>query len=126
MDINISEPLPNSKPGYQTTHDFTITGKSIGHINVEYTTEEDIQAFKKAKRKPKIGQPFKAIIYIDVSKTGIKANELGKESLKEIATAIKNRFQGLEDRDIGIIELYEERKNIIGCISSLQTEERKV
>ena len=119
MDINISEPLPNSKPGYQTIHNLTITGKNIGHINIEYTTEEDIQAFKKAKRKLKIGQPFKARIYIDVSKTGIKANELGKETLKEIATVIKNRFKELEDRDIGIIELYKDRKNIIGRISNL-------
>lgn len=125
MQTTISEPLSESKTGYQTVHDLTVAGKKIGYINVEYATPEDIQAFKKAKRKLRTGQPFKARIYIDVTKAGIKTNILGKENLLEIATAIKKRFQGLEDRDIGIIELYEGRKNVIGCISTLRTEEPK-
>ena len=67
----------------------------------------------------KVGQSFSARICIDATKGGMKVSDIGKDTMLQIVKVVKNRFQGLEEKDIGIIELCVGQKNIIGNVSNL-------
>jgi len=111
--IEISEPLPGSQIGYKTTHSINIDGKYVGRIEVGYMTQSDVKTFKKyAKRKVKVGQPFGVQIFIDSIK-GRSAKDLGREKLAEIVATAKSKFIGLEARDIYILEINKDGKNVI-------------
>ena len=118
--IELSEPLPESKPGLTTTHDILLDGKRIGYVEVTYLQEDDVKAFKKyAKRKLFTGQPYGTRIFIDAKGTHITSSELGKSGLSEIVAAAKEKFKGLEDRDIYLLELTDVGKKIICRASEL-------
>ena len=51
--------------------------------------------------------------------SGIGADEIGNERLLEIVTAVKTKLHGLEDRDIFLIEIDKERKELIGKASDM-------
>ncbi len=112
--IEISEPLPESKPGFTTVHNILLDGKRIGRVEVTYLQEDDIKAFKKyAKRKLFAGQPYGTRILIDAKEAHVTASELGKSGLLEVVAAAKEKFKGLEDRDIYLLELTDAGKKII-------------
>jgi len=119
MEIQISESKPESKIGYETIHDIYLDNKNVGYVIVQYATKEDIKAFKKSKRKLKIGQPFGVRLCIDADKGGVTTSEIGKPNIIRIVDLLKSRFSGLEERDVGIIEFDKGKKNIIGKISNL-------
>jgi hypothetical protein len=118
--IEISEPLPESEQGLTTIHDIFLDGKRIGHIEVTYLQKDDVKAFKKyAKRKLFAGQPYGTRIFIDAKGTQVTADKLGKSGLSEIVAAVKEKFKGLEDRDIYLLELTDAGKKIICRASEL-------
>lgn len=118
--IEISEPLPESKPGLTTTHDIFLDRKRIGYIEVTLLQEDDVKAFKKyTKRKLLVGQPYGMRIFIDARGTRVIASELEKSVLSEIVAAAKGKFKGLEDRDIYLLELTDAGKKIICRASGL-------
>ncbi len=119
MEIKISEPLSNSEIGYETFHDIILNGKNVGQVSVQYVTKDDVKSFKRSKRKMKVGQPFCVRICIDATKGGMKISDIGKDRMLQVVEAVKKRFQGLEEKDIGILELCNGRKNIIGNVSNL-------
>jgi hypothetical protein len=119
MKIQISDPKPESKIGYETIHDIHLDNKNVGYVIIQYATKEDIKAFKKSKRKFKVGQPFGVRLCIDVDKGGMTASEIGKPKIMKIVDSLKSTFSGLEERDVGIIEYNGGKKNIIGKISNL-------
>jgi len=51
--------------------------------------------------------------------SGTGADEIGNERLLEIVTAVKTKLHGLEDRDIFLIEIDKERKELIGKASDM-------
>jgi len=117
--IEISDPLPGSEPGYKTLHEIRLDGRYIGYIDVGYLRKEDIKMFKglmkgKLKRELNIGQPFGVQLFIDYAKSGVSAAELGEDGLRKILEAMKKKFEGLDDRDISILELTTGKRNIIG------------
>lgn len=119
--IRISESLSESKIGFNTVHNILRDDKRIGYVNVGYIQKEDIKTFQKyTKRKLKVGQPFAVQIFIDATKGGVRVSDLGSTGLKEIVEAVKEMFSGLEDRDIYLIELDGDKKNIIGRASNLK------
>lgn len=118
--IEISEPLPQSKVGFTTIHDIFSDGKRIGHVEVGYIQKNEVKTFQKyTKRKLFVGQPFGTQIFIDVKGTGVTADELGKNSLLEIVAVMKEKFKGLEERDIYMLELGDAGKKIIYRASEL-------
>ena len=117
--IDISEALPESKIGFNTVHNLLQDTKRIGYIDVSYLQKEDAKTFQRyTKRKLKAGQPFSMQVFIDAS-SGISAATLGSEDLKEIVNTLKEKFSGLEDRDIYILELDAGKKNIVKRASAL-------
>lgn len=117
--IEISEPLPQSKAGILTVHDMFSDGKRIGHTEVGYIQENEAKTFRKyTKRKLSVGQPYGTQIFIDTKGSGVTADTLGKSDLSEIVTAMK-KFNGLEDRDIYIMELTDAGKKIVCRASEL-------
>ncbi len=119
--IEISEPLPESKPGLTTLHDILLDGRRIGYVEVTYLQEDDVKAFKKyAKgRKLSVGKPYGTRVFIDTKGSHVTAAQLGKERLSEIADAAKSKFDGLEDRDIFLLEITDGGKKIISRASEL-------
>ena len=118
--IEVSESLPESKTVYRTVHNITSDGKYIGYVDVGYLQKGDLKTFRRTKRKLKLGQPFGVQIFIDVNKGGVDASELGRETLLEIVNVLKTKFKGLEERDIYILELYGEKRNIIGRATDIK------
>lgn len=119
--IEISEPLPDSEPGYRTVHNISLNGKYIGYVDVSYLRQEDVKTFQKyTKRKLKAGQPFGVQVFIDVSKGGVKSAEIGAQGLLEIVNALKKKLEGLEERDIFILELEAGRKRPIARGGDIQ------
>lgn len=118
--IEISDPLPGSETGYRTVHNISLDGDYVGYVEAGYLRKKDIKTFKKyTKRKMKMGQPFGVQIFIDKMKSGIGADEIGNDRLLEIVTAVKRKLHGLEDRDIFLIEIDKERKELIGKASDM-------
>ena len=115
---NISEPLPDSKPGYRTTHTITLDGNQVGTIIIEYAQQGDVDAFKKMKTL-KVGEPFKVTITIENKENTAPVKT---EDLQEIVKFIKRKLKGLRDNDIYLIEIKDGRKNIIGRASQLPSE----
>ena len=112
--IEISDPLPESSIGYRTVHKMTSDGKYIGYVDVGYLQEEDVKTFRRTKRRLRVGQPFGVQLFIDIEKSGVTASSLGRKGLAEIVEALETRFNGLEERDIYILELEGDRRKIIG------------
>ncbi len=119
MEIEISEPLSNSEIEHETFHGIILNGKNVGQVSVQYVTKDDVKTFKRLKRKLKVGQPFCVRICIDATKGGMQISDIGKDTMLQVVEAVKKKFQGLEEKDIGIIELYDGSKNIIGGVSNL-------
>jgi len=118
--IQVSEPLPGSKNGFTITHDILLDGKRIGYVNVSYIGKDDVKTFRKyAKRKIVAGQPFGVQLFIDAVHGPSSAKSLGKEGLREVVLALMEQFEGLEERDIYILELSIGGKSIIGRGSQL-------
>ncbi len=118
--IDISDPLPNSKPSLNTIHDILLDGKRIGYVEVGYLRKEDVKTFQKyAKRKLKAGKPFGVQVFIDAVGGGVGVKELGEDRLQIIVKEIVRKFEGLEERDIHIIELAQAGKKVIGRASEL-------
>lgn len=117
--IEVSEPLPESKIGLNSIHNMILNGKRIGYVDVGYMQKEDVKIFQKyIKRKLKAGQPFSMQVFIDTA-SGIRTADLGAKGLKEIVEALKEKFSGLEERNIYILEFDAGKKNIIGRASNL-------
>jgi hypothetical protein len=117
--IEISEPLSGSEPGYRTLHDILLRGKRIGYIDVAYLQKGEVKAFKRTKRKLRVGQPFGVRLFIDAVQGEITADDLGHEGLVDLVIAVKAKFKGLDDRDLYLLELGENGKNAIGRASNL-------
>jgi hypothetical protein len=117
--IEVSEPLPESKIGFSSVHNLLMDGKRIGYIDVGYIQKEDVKTFQRyTKRKLKAGQQYSMQLFIDTS-SGVKAGTLGPEGLKEIVKAVKEKFAGLEDKDVFILELDAGKKKIVKRASEL-------
>ena len=118
--MEISEALPQSKAGILTIHDVFSDGKRIGHIEVGYIQENEVKTFRKyTKRKLSVGQPYGTQLFIDTKESGVTTDKLGKKGLAEIVFAMKEKFKGLEDRDIYILELTDTGKKIVCRASGL-------
>lgn len=123
--IEISDPLPDSEIGYRTLHEVRLNGKYIGYLDVGYLRREDIKLFRgltkgRLKRQLKPGQPFGVQFFLDRVKSGVSAVELGEEGIRKILEAIKNKFEGLKDQEITVLELCAGKKNILGRGDRLQ------
>jgi len=111
--IDISEPSPQSKAGFTTIHDRLLKGKRIGHVE-EYIQKNEVKTlWQYTKRKLFVGQTFGTQIFLDVKENGVPANKPGKNSLLAIVASMKDRFDGLEERDFYILELGNAGKKII-------------
>lgn len=67
----------------------------------------------------KIGQPFGVQIFIDTT-SGTRAREIGITGLKEIIKVVIDKFSGLEERDIYLLEVGDGRKNALSRASNLE------
>lgn len=118
--IEVLEPLPESKTGYRTIHNVKSDGRYIGYVDVNYLQKKDVKAFRRTKRKLRVGQPFGVRVFIDKEKSGATASMLGRERLLEIAEALKAKFKRLEERDIYFLELDGDKRNIIGRTTEIK------
>ena len=119
MAVEISEPLSGSEPRFRTIHEIKLNGKCVGTVDVGYMTEKDAKMLRgyskgKLKREFKAGKPFGVKIFIDAQKCGVSAKQIGLQGLREIVEAIKERFEGLEDQDIYVLEVTAEGKKPLG------------
>lgn len=115
MGVEISEALPESEPEVRTVHEIRLNGKYVGFVDVGYLRKQDVKTFQRyAKRKLKAGQPFGVQLFIDASKSGITAKQIGLAGLQEIVKAVKTKFVGLEDRDIYVLEVVAGNKKPLG------------
>lgn len=112
--VEASEPLPESKLGYSTSHALSLDGKPFGLLTVEYAQEEDVEVFKKL-RNLRVGGAFKCTVSVESAEEAAPK----KEDLSEIAKAVKRKFKGLRDADIYFVEMKEGKKNFIGRASNL-------
>lgn len=124
MDVEISESLPESKPGVRTIHKIKLDDKCIGTIDVGYMTEKDVKMFRgyskgKLKRELKVGKPFGVQIFINAQKYGVSAKQIGLLGLQEIVRAAKKKFEGLEDGDTYVLEITADGKKPLGKGSSV-------
>lgn len=118
--IQVSEPLSRSEDGLTTTHDILLDGKRVGYANVSYLGKDEVKTFRKyAKRKMVAGQPFGVQLFIDAVHGPFSAKSLGKEGLRQIVLALIERFKGLEEKDIYVLELNSSGKSIVGRGSQL-------
>ena len=118
--IDVSEPLPESTVGFKTIHHIKLDEKYIGYVEASYLQKKDVKAFKRLKRKLKVGQPFGVQVFIDVEKSGVTASSLGKEGLLELVESLKTKLKGVEERDIYIMELLGKKRNMIGRATDLK------
>lgn len=115
MGVEISEALPESEPETRTVHEIRLNGKYVGFVDVGYLRKQDVKTFQKyAKRKLKAGQAFGVQLFIDASKSGITAKQIGLTSLQEIVKSVKTKFGELEDRDIYVLEIVTGDKKPLG------------
>lgn len=115
MAVEISEASPESEPGFRTVHEIRLNGKYVGFVDVGYLKKEDVKTFQRyAKRKLRAGQAFGVQLFIDVSKSGVTAKQIGLAGLREIVQAVKTKFGGLEDRDIYVLEVAAGNKKPLG------------
>lgn len=117
--IKISEPLSGSEPGYRTFHDILLRGKRIGYVDAAYLQKGEVKAFRRTKRKLRVGQPFGVRLFIDAVQGGISANDLGREGLADLVDAVMARFKGLDGRDLYLLELGTNGKTALGRGSTL-------
>ena len=113
--IVISEPLPDSKEGYRSIHDIISNESKIGRVEVNYMQSDEVKAFKRLKRKLKVGHPFNVKVVLDA-----EDQLLTKDTLSEVVQATVNSFKGLEPRDIYVIKENKSGKKYLGKGSSLQ------
>ena len=106
--IAVSEPLPESKPGYSTPHTVSLDGHEIGKITVEFAQAEDVEGFKKAKTLH-VGDAFKCSLTVTVGRASVK-----DEDFQELLKALRRKFKGLKEGDIFVTEIKDGRKNIVG------------
>jgi hypothetical protein len=117
--VEISDPLPNSQPELRSLHNVSIDGFHVGQVEVNYLGKEDVKLIRglakgKLKRKLEVGQPFCVRLMVDAVK-GIPVSKLGKKGLFALVDALKNKFVGLEDREIYVMELLPNgEKRIVG------------
>ena len=115
MSVEISEALPESEPEVRTVHEIRLNGKYVGFVDVGYLRKNDVKTFQRyAKRKLKAGHPFGVQLFIDASKSGFTAKQIGLAGLQEIVKAVKTKFVGLEDRDIYVLEVVTGNKKPLG------------
>jgi hypothetical protein len=113
--IRISDPLDGSKPGVTTMHYLFKGQDTIGRVNVSYIQEDEVKTFRKyTKRRLIVGQPFGVQVIIDALGGKASAESLGREGICQIIKALKDKFKGLEERDIFILELNSEGRKIVG------------
>ncbi len=112
--VSVSEPLPESKPGINTSHTVSLDGKPFGRVLVEYAQEDDVSAFKKV-RTLHAGEAFKCTISIEADE-----GEPKKEDMLEVAKTVKKKFKGLRDADIYFVDARGGKKNFIGRASNIQ------
>ena len=117
--IEISEPLSCSEPGYRTYHDILLHGRRIGYVDVAYLQKGEVKAFRRTKRKLRVGQPFGVRLFIDAVQSGVSADDLGREGLADLVDAVMARFKGLEGRDLYLLELGKNGKAALGRGSTL-------
>jgi len=118
--IDVSEPLPESTVGFKTIHHIKSDENYIGYVEASYLQKKDVKAFKRLKRKLKVGQPFGVQVFIDVEKSGVTASTLGKEGLLELVESLKTKLKGVEERDIYIMELLGKKRNMIGRATDIK------
>ena len=99
--IEISDSLPQSKIGVLTLHDILFDEKCIGRVEVEYIQQDEMKMFRKyTKRKLFVGQPYGTRIFIDMRGSELVIMEPSKDEPRKIINATKEKFKGLEYRDI--------------------------
>jgi len=112
--IQISDPREGSS-GLRSTHDIVSEGERIGYVNVSYVQADEVKAYRKyTKRKISVGQPYGVQVVIDATKGKVNAQTLGKEGLHALVAALKEKLNGLEEKDIFILELNSQGKKIVG------------
>jgi len=90
-------------------------GEHIGYLNVNYIQEGEVKTFRKyTKRKLTVGQPYGVQVFIDAIKGKASVEKLGKDGLYQVVVTLKERFKGLEERDIFIPGIGNKGKTIIG------------
>ena len=115
MGVEISEASPESEPGFRTVHEIRLNGKYVGFVDVGYLRKKDVKTFQRsAKRKLRAGQPFGVQLFVDASKSGVTAKQIGLAGFQEIVQAVKTKFGELEDRDIYVLEVVAGNKTPLG------------
>ena len=115
LGVEISEASPASEPGIRTVHEIRLNGEYVGFVDVGYLRKEDVKTFQRsAKRKLSVGQPFGVQLFIDASKSGVTAKQIGLAGLQEIVRAVKTKFVGLEDKDLYVLEVVAGNKKPVG------------
>ncbi len=118
--IEVSAPLPESTPRYKTIHRLTADGRYIGTVEVGYLQKKDLKTFRRLKRKLRAGQPFGVQVFLDVAQSGVTATSLGRDGLAALVTALTATFNGLEARDIYLLEAIGTKRRILGRALDLQ------
>ncbi len=118
--IEVSAPLPESKSGYKTIHHLTADGRYIGTVEVGYLQPEDLKTFRRLKRKLRVGQPFGVQVFLDVAQSGVTAATLSHDGLTALVAALTATFNGLEARDIYLLEAIGSKRRILGRVPDLQ------
>jgi len=113
--ITISEPLPDSKKGYRSIHDILSNNSKIGSVEVNYLQSDEAKAFKRLKRKLKVGHPFNVKVILDA-----EDQLLTKDTLAKVVQTTLNSFKGLEPRDIYVMKENKSGKEYIGKGSSFR------
>jgi len=112
--IQISDPREGSS-GVTSVHDLMKDGERLGYVNVNYIQANEVKTYRKyTKRKLAVGQPYGVQVFIDATKEKSSAQTLGKEELHDLVVKLKEKFDGLEERDIFMVELNSHAKRIIG------------
>ncbi|MCJ7634796.1 hypothetical protein MUP77_20695 [Candidatus Bathyarchaeota archaeon] len=119
--FKISEPQDGAKPKFHSIHSLSLEGKVIGRVAIEYLQEEDVKAFGKINRNLKVGDAFKARIFID-SSSGVTVESLGSKGLAEIVETLKKRGKGIRERDIFVVAVENGKEKLVGRAESLVQE----
>lgn len=111
----ISEPLIESKAGITEEYNLLKNGERVGCMRVGYIQKDEVKSLRKyTKRNLTIDQPFGVQVFIDTVNSQINEKNFSKEGLHQIVVTLKDRFKGLEERDIFILELNKQGKTIVG------------
>ncbi len=112
--IQISDPRESS-PSIKSVHDIAMDGERIGYVNVNYIQSNEVKTYRKyTKRKLSVGQPYGVQVFIDAVSGRISAQTLGREGLRTLVAALKEKLKGLEERDVFILELNNRGKTVVG------------